>query len=176
MVKRRETLHTVWYRDMTAVQVEENPEMLGMVADTIMTFQMPGTSLVPPLGTRALEWMGKTNTDFGKVARELVRNFSDVAGSVKRAGQLFVDLAAKRGMSVGPIPLSSARRALDRIGGPGYGLVGEAVLDKFGLPRPTTDSQTGMSSLPPRLYEAFRARLRGVISNRIETAAIIGKV
>ncbi len=50
MIKRRETLHTVWYRDMTALQVEENPEMLGLVANTLTTFQMPGTRLVPQYG------------------------------------------------------------------------------------------------------------------------------
>ena len=50
MVKRRETLHTTWYREMTAIQVEENPEIMGLVADTVLSFQMPGTQLVPELG------------------------------------------------------------------------------------------------------------------------------
>ncbi len=176
MVKRRETLHTTWYREMTALQVEENPEMLGLVADTVLSFQMPGTRLVPELGVRSLEWMSKANVDFPRVARDFVRNFQQVAGSVKRAGQLFVDLAAKRGMQIGPVRLSAARRVLSKIGGPGYGLVGEAVLDKFGIPRPTTQSQTGPISLPPRMYEAFRARMRGMIMQRIEVAAIIGEV
>ncbi len=175
-VKRRETLHTVWYRDMTALQVEENPEMLRMVADTVQTFQMPGTSLTPQFGTRALEWMGKMNTDFARVARDLVRNFHEVAGTMKRSGSLFIDLAARRGVHVGPIPLSGARRVLDRIGGPGYGLVGEAVLDKFGIPRPEGADQTGPVNLPPRLYEAFRSRMRNAVSNRIKATTIIGEV
>ena len=175
-VKRRETLHTVWYREMTAVQVEENPEMLGMVADTIQTFEMPGTSLVPQFGARALEWMSKANVDFARVARDLVRNFYEAAGTMRRAGHLFVDLAARRGVHVGPLPLNVARRALDKIGGPGYGLIGEAVLDKFGIPRPEGQSQTGPISLPPRLYEAFRTRARGLIASRINTSVIIGEV
>lgn len=176
MVKRRETLHTTWYREMTAVQVEENPELLGLVADTMLSFQMPGTQLVPELGERSLEWMSNANVDFSRVAKDFVRHFQQVAGTVKRAGQLFVDLAAKRGMHVGPVPLTAARRVLGKIGGPGYGLIGEAVLDKFGLPRPTTESQTGPISLPPRMYEAFRARMRGMIMQRIEVTAIIGEV
>ncbi len=176
MVKRRETLHTTWYREMTAIQVEENPEMLHLVADTVLTFQMPGTRLVPEFGTRSLEWMSKANVDFPRVARDFVRNFQQVAGTMKRAGQLFVELAARRGVKLGPMPLSAARRVLDKIGGPGYGLLGEALLDKFGIPRPTTESQTGPVSLPPRMYEAFRARVRGMIIRRIETAAIIGEV
>ncbi len=175
-VKRRETLHTVWYREMTALQVEENPEMLSMVADTIQSFQMPGTSLVPQLGSRALEWMGKVNMDFARIARDLVRNFHEAAGAMKRTGQLFVDLAARRGARVGPVPLSAARRALNRIGGPGYALIGEAVLDKFGIPRHEGASQTAPISLPPRLYETFRARMRAAVASRIQTNIVIGEV
>ena len=175
-VKRRETLHTVWYRDMTAIQVEENPEMLGMVADTIQSFQMPGTVLTPQLGRRALEWMGKVNMDFSRVARDLVRNFHEAAGTMKRTGSLFLELAARRDARVGPVPIRTARRALDRIGGPGYGLVGEAVLDKFGIPRPQGADQTSPVSLPPRLYEAFRSRMRGMIASRVSANDIIGEV
>ena len=176
MVKRRETLHTTWYREMTAIQVEENPDMIGIVAGTVHTFQMPGTRLVPELGARSLEWMSKANVDFARIARDFVRNFQQIAGNVRRAGQMFVDLAARRGVRVGPVPLSAARSALDRIGGPGYGLIGEAVLDKFGIPRPSSASQTGPVSLPPRMYDAFRSRVRTMIAQRVEVASIIGEV
>lgn len=176
MVKRRETLHTTWYREMTAIQVEENPEMIGMVAGTVHTFQMPGTRLVPELGARSLEWMSKANVDFARIARDFVRNFQQIAGNVRRAGQMFVDLAARRGVRVGPVPLSAARSALDKVGGPGYGLIGEAVLDKFGIPRPSSASQTGPVSLPPRVYDAFRSRVRAMIAQRVEVASIIGEV
>lgn len=176
MVKRRETLHTTWYREMTAIQVEENPDMIGMVAGTVHTFQMPGTRLVPELGARSLEWMSKANVDFARIARDFVRNFQQIAGNVRRAGQMFVDLAARRGVRVGPVPLSAARSALDKVGGPGYGLIGEAVLDKFGIPRPSSASQTGPVSLPPRMYDAFRSRVRAMIAQRVEVASIIGEV
>lgn len=176
MVKRRETLHTTWYREMTAIQLEENPEMLDLLANTVLSFQMPGTSLVPEFGTRSLEWMSKANVDFPRVARDFVRNFQQVAGTMKRAGQLFVELAAKRDVRLGPVPVSMFRRLMDKIGGAGYGLIGEALLDKFGIPRPTSEGQRGPVSLPPRMYEAFRSRMRGMIMSRIETAAIIGEV
>ena len=176
MVKRRETLHTTWYRDMTAIQLEENPEMLDLVADTVLSFQMPGTRLVPEFGARSLEWMSKANVDFPRVARDFVRNFQQVAGTMKRAGQLFVELAARRDVRLGPVPVSVFRRIMDKIGGAGYGIIGEALLDKFGIPRTTTESRTGPISLPPRMYEAFRARVRGMIVQRLETAAIIGEV
>lgn len=176
MVKRRETLHTTWYRDMTAIQLEENPEMLELVANTVLTFQMPGTRLVPEFGSRSLEWMSKANVDFPRVARDFVRNFQQVAGTMKRAGQLFVELAAKRDVRLGPVPISALRRLMDKIGGAGYEIIGEALMDKFGIPRPITASQAGPVSLPPRVYEALRSRMRGVITSRVDTAAIIGEV
>lgn len=175
-VKRRETLHTLWYRQMTTVQVEENPEMLELVADTTMSFQMPGTRLVPQFGNRSLEWMGKANVDFSRVARDFVRNFYEVAGTMKRTGQFFLDLSSRRGTKVGPVPLSGARRVLDKIGGPGYGLVAEAVLDKFGIPRPTTSMHGGPLGLAPRMYESVRASVRRLIAKQVNTSAIIGEV
>jgi hypothetical protein len=175
-VKRRETLHTIWYREMTALQVEENPELIPLVAETLKSFQMPGTRLVPHFGNRALEWMGKANVDFPRVASDFVRNFYEVAGSMKRAGYLFVDLAAKRGMKVGPVPLSSINKVLSKIGGPGYGILGEAVLDKFGVPRPSNVKQTSPINITPRLYESFRSSVKNVIASRIDNSAIIGKV
>ena len=74
------------------------------------------------------------------------------------------------------MPISALRRLMDKIGGAGYEIIGEALMDKFGIPRPTTASQTGPVSLPPRMYEALRSRMRGVITSRVDTAAIIGEV
>ena len=45
-VKKRETLHTLWYRDMTAIQIEANPHLVEDVATEILSFDMPGASLV----------------------------------------------------------------------------------------------------------------------------------
>ncbi len=41
-IKRRETLHTVWCRDPTALQVEANPADLHSVAEGTASFEMPG--------------------------------------------------------------------------------------------------------------------------------------
>ncbi|MQF86324.1 MAG: hypothetical protein FI734_02515 [SAR202 cluster bacterium] len=166
-VKRRETLHTIWYREMTAVQIEENPNLIPLVAATLQSFQMPGTRLVPQFGTRALEWMDKASVDFSRVTSDFVRNFYEVTGSVKRAGNLFLTLAARRGMKIGPVPLSSINTVLSKIGGPGYGIIGEAVLDKFGVPRATNDS---------RFLNGLKSNLKNMVARQIDTSSIIGKV
>lgn len=175
LVKRRETLHTVWYRGMTAVQVEENPEMIGMVADTMLSFQMPGTRLTPQYGSRALEWMHKVDTDFSRVAKDLVRNFGEVTGTVRRSGQMLMEMAVRRGYPIGPFPSPVVKRAMDRLGGFGYGLIGEAILDKVGLPLPSTQGKQdrGMR-FHLGVYEKVRAKARNFIGSKIDLRIITG--
>ena len=176
MIKRRETLHTVWYRDMTAVLVEENPENITLVAKTLATFQMPGTQLVPEYGAHSLEWMQKLNVDFGHIARELVRNFSDAAGSVRRTGMVLVDMAVARNYPIGPFPAKFVRAAMNRLGGPGYGILGEAILEKVGLPIPSrTGGQDSALRLHSGVYEKIRARMRSFVAKRIDVRSITGE-
>ena len=43
-MKQRETLHTIWYRDMTALQLEANPRLLGHIAEALTSFEVAGLS------------------------------------------------------------------------------------------------------------------------------------
>ncbi|MEX2431562.1 MAG: acyl-ACP desaturase [Dehalococcoidia bacterium] len=175
-VKRRETLHTVWYRGMTAVQVEENPEMIGMVADTMLSFRMPGTTLTPQFGTKALDWMHKVDMDFNRVAKDLVRNFGEVTGTVRRSGQMLMEMAVRRGYPIGPFPPRVVKRAMDRLGGFGYGLIGEAILDKVGLPLPEPEGKQdrGMR-FHLGVYEKVRTKARDFIGSKIDLRIITGE-
>jgi hypothetical protein len=177
LVKRRETLHTVWYRGMTAIQVEENPELIELVARTLSTFQMPGTQLVPDCGPLALGWMQKLNVDFNYVAKELVRNFSESAGNVNRSGKLLVEMAVAREYPIGPFPARFVRGAMNRLGGAGYGLLGEAVLEKVGLPMPAKWIGKPDSGIRfhTGIYEGIRSRLRTFIVNKIDVRSITGE-
>ncbi|MCH8857266.1 MAG: hypothetical protein IIA03_13720 [Proteobacteria bacterium] len=60
--------------------------------------------------------MQKLNVDFGHIARELVRNFSDAAGSVRRTGMVLVDMAVARNYPIGPFPAKFVRAAMNRLG------------------------------------------------------------
>ena len=164
-IKRRETLHTVWYRDMTAIQVEENPEMLGLVAETMRRFVMPGTTLVPEYGNKTMDWMARANVDYSHMGKELVRNFSEVAGTVRKTGELFLEATIRRGYKLGPFPPKLVRTVMNRLGGPGYGLIGEAILDKVGLPYPKSTGVTGR----------IRDSLRNFIMDRMDLRTVTGK-
>ena len=176
LVKRRETLHTVWYRDMTALQVEENPELIELVGKSLTTFQMPGTTLVPEYGPKALDWMQASHVDFAQLARDLIRHFSESAGSVKRSGQLLVDMAVYRDYPIGPFPAKFVRAAMNRLGGAGYGLLGEAVLEKVGLPVPARWIGKPDSGIHfhTGVYEKIRTKMRNFIISRIDLRSITG--
>ena len=176
LVKRRETLHTVWYRSLTAVQVEENPELIELVARALSTFQMPGTQLVPDCGPLALTWMQKLNVDFFHVAKELVRNFAESAGNVRRSGQLLVEMAVAREYPIGPFPARFVRGAMNRLGGAGYGLLGEAILEKVGRPMPAKwigEPDSGIR-FHTGIYENIRTRMRTFIVNKVDVRTITG--
>ena len=66
---------------------------------------------------------------------------------------------------------------MDRLGGPGYGLIGEAILDKVGLPLPRQSEgrlDSGMRFYSGA-YERIRARMRKFIGERIDLRTITGE-
>lgn len=175
LVKRRETLHTVWYRDMTAVMVEENPELISLVGKTLTTFQLPGTMLIPQYGGKALGWMQALDMDFTHLAKELIRNFAESAGTIKRSGMLVIEMAVHRNYPIGPFPARFVRAAMNRLGGPGYGLIGEAMLEKVGLAIPTQKGpQDSGYRFYSGIYEKIRAKMRTFIANKIDVRTITG--
>lgn len=134
-VKRRETLHTVWYRDMTALQIEANPNLMRHVAEALMRFEMPGNTLVPDLQHNVTRWMPLMGADFDRITRDLVRFIYTTLADTRLTGKMLVHIAAEKGLDIGPLSPRLIRTALDRLGGPGYGLLGEALLERVGLAR-----------------------------------------
>lgn len=132
-IKRRETIHTIWYRDMTALQLEANPRLMRHVAEAVAHFRMPGSVLVPELEAQVPRWLPALGTDFDRLTSELIRHIHAVAGDTASAARLLLTIAEERGLKVGPLPAGLVSRALNRLGGPGYGLLGEAVLQRVGL-------------------------------------------
>ena len=106
-IKKRETLHYMWYREMTAMQVQANPDLLHYVAETVTSFSMPGMSLVPEYQGRAMEWMTPAGADMQRNAREIIRHLYEIGGNTKRAGELLIDIAVIKGSNSEP----SSRRS-----------------------------------------------------------------
>jgi hypothetical protein len=170
-IKRRETLHTIWYRDMTALQIEANPELATYVSEELHRFRMPGNSVAPDLQARAAAWLPLMNTDFARVARDLVRLVYQTVSSPNLAGRLALDLAARRGVGIGPISPRLVAAALDRCGGRGYGLVGEALLQRFGLSYLYESDESETASPARRLRARFRRWLVSKLPEQVQVAS-----
>jgi hypothetical protein len=176
-VKARETQHLMWYREMTAILVAGKPDLLPLVADAILGFQMPGRQLLPELQGRALYWMPPLKADFTKVAKDLVRNFSEVAGSSRGSGELLTDVASRRGFSIGPIPIRMAKVILRQLGGLGYEVLGEAVRERVGLPVAWSNGndEQGRRGFHWGLPGKIRSAARSQVAQRIDLRAVTGE-
>jgi hypothetical protein len=132
-IKQRETLHTIWYRDFTAIQVEANPDFINDVAMQSAFFRLPGNSLVPHLQSQAERWLPLMGADINRIVRELARLLHSTVGTPDRFGKLVVDLADWKGVGFGPLKPHHFDLAMRRFGDWGYGLVGEAILERAGV-------------------------------------------
>jgi hypothetical protein len=131
--------------------------------------------LIPQYGAQAMPWMQAMSMDFGHLAKELIRNFGESAGTVKRSGMLVVEMAIHRDIPIGPFPARFVKAAANRLGGPGYGILGEAMLEKVGLSIP---SQKGPQDSGYRfysgIYEKIRSKMRTFVANKIDVRTITG--
>jgi hypothetical protein len=161
-IKRRETLHTAWYRDMTALQIEANPEYVGYVAQEVAGFRMPGNSLVPDLQSRVDRWLPLMGADFERIYRDLLRLLHQTLGNARLTGEFVVRMAAEKGVSLGPISVRQVQAAMNRLGGPGYGLIGEAALEAAGLDY-VFKSDGARQDSAFRLYEGVYEKVRALV-------------
>jgi hypothetical protein len=161
-IKRRETLHTAWYRDMTALQIEANPSYVAYVAEEVARFRMPGNSLVPELQAQSMRWLPLMGANMERVFKDLLRLVHQTLGSTRLTGEFVVRLAAEKGVSLGPITFRQMQEALSRLGGPGYGLVGEAVLEAAGLDYIFRTKRERQDSAF-RLYDGPYEKVRGLV-------------
>jgi hypothetical protein len=173
-IKRRETLHTVWYRDMTALQVEGNPHFVDDIADQVHQFHMPSMSLVPELHTQGVRWQQLMGADFERLFRDLFRFVQETLQNVRLTGRLVLRLAAAKNVNLGPISGRQLELALRRLGGPGYGLIGEAALQRVGLGymfNCTDGERDGVFGRREGVHERVRGLVRSWIAERLPPPA-----
>jgi hypothetical protein len=168
-IKRRETLHAVWYRDMTALQIEANPEFVAEVAEQANQFEMPSLSLVPDLHEQGMRWQHSMGAEPEQIIRTLLRYVHEAFGDARLTGELVVRLAAAQKVSLGPLPAAPIQAALNRLGGPGYGLVGEAVLERIGLGYMFAAPSSASSA-----YQRVRALMRSWLAGKLPDPATVG--
>jgi hypothetical protein len=176
-IKRRETLHTMWYRDMTALQVEGNPRLMSSVGEALLKFEMPGNTLVPDLQAKVGRWMPLMGADFERITKDMVRLIYDTLSNTRMAGAMIVEIAAERGYKLGPISPRILQTAINRLGGPGYGLLGEALLERVGLSyvfKAERGAQDSAYAPYAAVYERIRGLLRSWVAQQIDFKLNVG--
>lgn len=168
-VKQRETLHTIWYRDMAALQIEENPDLITHVAEASLRFRMPGNQIVPQLQSRAVDWMPFMGADFVRMKQDLVRLTAQITQSPQRTGRLVMEVAEQQGLKFGPVSISQVDEAMNKFGSPGYGLIGEALMVVAGMKGPFADSEQGVMD---RIRGVVRTWLAAEINKRLTSKVI----
>lgn len=130
-VGRRETLHTVWATEFTAIQLGQNPDLLDHVGAVLVDFRMPGNLIVPEQQAQVARWMPHL-TDIKEAEIGLIKTISKITqyDDSDTAGSLVIDLVGRTDRKVGPIELRYARPLMRRF----RTLIGEAVLQKYVLP------------------------------------------
>lgn len=160
-VKGRETLHTMWYRDMTALQIEAEPAFVGHVAEVLIFFQMPGSFVAPQLEAQVPRWLRSLGADRERMVEDMARLLYQVCDDPQRAGRLLLRVADERGARLGPVRAAHLDAALRRFGGAGYGLFGEALLENLGLAELYRDGAGETASIAGRVRGLLRTWLAG---------------
>jgi hypothetical protein len=98
-----------------------------------------------------------------------VRHLHAIAGDTRQAGALLLQIAEQRGLRLGPLPPRYVHTALNRLGGPGYGLLGEAMLERAGLSYLfERQAEPGAAGAVSRSVEGLRALLRTWIARKLD--------
>jgi hypothetical protein len=166
-VKRRETLHTIWYRDMTALQIEGDPRFVTYVGEELARFRMPGNSLVPDLQERAEGWLPRLGGDFERITKDVIRLGHETLRSTRLTGEMLAGFAATKGIKIGPFSARQLNWAVGRLGGAGYGLLGEAILEKAGLGYLYTTEASAGGGRATAVYLRLRGALRSWIGDQL---------
>lgn len=169
LVEVREALHTDWYRNMTAFQIEENPALINHVAEGLRRFQMPGNLLVPDLEAKANHWLHTMHQgDLSGVKRDIIRLTHRAVGSdTKNLGKLLIAMGVQDESLLQRVTMQQVKRALDMVGGElGYGLLGEGVLQSVGLEG--LYQEPGKDNIPGRIRSVFRNYVARRVNNTLD--------
>lgn len=161
-VKKRETLHEMWYADMSALQLDDNPKLMADMIDALLQFNMPYNEIVPQLADKLPEFIEGAEIDLRWIKKHIIDlTYQILQKDPEQAGKLVLQAAAKHGIKLGPINARHLAGAFSKFGGAGRGIFGEALLESVG-------------------YEGFKARDSGMTGRirsiiRTFTAGQIGE-
>ncbi|MFL2804024.1 MAG: hypothetical protein ACJ0BB_03880 [Dehalococcoidia bacterium] len=157
-VKGREALHTVQFRDLTALQLEKDPNLLEHIIHAAVAFEMPSNHIpaVKEIEAKTREWIPQMNGSVSELLRRIINNINLVLDDNSKTGKLILEYASNSEKQFFQlIPNRIIINAISNIRG-GTSLVGEIVLDQLGL--------KGSEEQSPKTYiEEVQFRLKNIL-------------
>lgn len=134
-VKGREALHTVQFRDLTALQLEMDPTLIEHVLQAAVSFEMPSNHIpaVKHIEAKTREWIPHMNGSVAELLRRIINNINITLDDNDNFGKLILQYASKSEKQfVNFVPNRIITTAINNIRG-GSSIVGEIVLEQLGL-------------------------------------------
>lgn len=157
-VKGREALHTVQFRDLTALQLEKDPNLLEHIIHAAVAFEMPSNHIpaVKEIEAKTREWIPQMNGSVSELLRRIINNINLVLNDHSKIGRLILAYASRSEKQFFQfIPNRIVTAAITNIQG-GTSLVGEIVLDQLGLKVAEIES-------PKTYIEEVQFRLKNIL-------------
>jgi len=166
LVKKREKLHTEWYRKMTGIQLEHNPELMANAAYITAHFEMPEEQVAPQYAAKGGDYLDMMGMNPGQIMKDLVRIFHQLTGDVHKTGQFLLEVGAEKGLKVKGINVRFLRSLFGQLHMTGF--VGEVVLQSMGL------GYLFQKEEERSLRGRVRALLRNVVVQRAGMNSVVG--
>ena len=134
-VKGREALHTVQFKTLTAIQLEQDPLLLELIIQTIKNFQMPANHIptVSSIEHRTQSWIPHMNGSIYELLKRILSNIYAVLQDKGLFGKILLEYASESEQRIlARFPNEVISRAISSMrGGPGF--VGELILEDLGI-------------------------------------------
>ena len=134
-IKGREALHTVQFRDLTSIQLENDPSLLLSILETITKFQMPGNhiNIVKDIEEKSKTLIPKMDGEVIELVRRIIKHTQIVLNDTEKIGQLFTLYGSKQDKQLIKYIPNNTLFGLFNFVNYGHGLIGEIILEKIGL-------------------------------------------
>ena len=151
------------FRNLTAIQIEAEPELIDNVIHATLNFQKPANEIAPikDIESKTQEWIPRMNGEVIGLLKRIVSNLSIALDDKDKLGKLFTRYAShSERRFIKFIPNSFLAQAIRRIR-PGYGIVGEIVLEQLGL-------ISNESQVPKNTIEEIEFRIKTAIKRWVK--------
>ena len=134
-VKGREALHTVQYRDMTALQLEDDPGLLEPCLYTTAHFEMPGNkiSLVSEYESKAQKWIPLMGGNIVELLKKMIHHIQKMTDDPAIVTRILFGISTDKELvylEKFPRPqLFSMAKSFQGC----HGLIGEIILESLGI-------------------------------------------